>query len=147
LVKALLPKAIQRILLFVWSQNQCHTSSEENDQTATFRKPLQQVYARFPLWSNQNTLLVDDCPEKCIDNKNNALHPPPMTGKDVTSDTRMMNDEENHRRQFQFFQTLVQHYEEETRKEGQGAHPVLYAFLNRHARGHMGYRGDPHQNK
>ena len=105
LVEALVPPAIRERLLFVWGQNKCQEvpvlpassqlitattqtttmteNSSSNNNNMVFEKDLTKVWNEFPLWNRSNTLLLDDSPEKCDSFRQNALHPPPMHGRQL----------------------------------------------------------------
>lgn len=123
LVKVLIPDAIKQRLLFTWAQHDCQTVV--NDPTTNeiiFVKDLQKVWDAYPLWNTNNTLLVDDSPDKCLSWQENAVHPPAMNGlKSESIRTLLMNqsalltsswmsDEENTNLQRIFFEGLVNHW-------------------------------------
>ena len=98
-------KGIRSRFLFVWSQTQCievrcegsekkETEPGRNkvdvdvdddehsyDDSIVFEKHLPKIWEAYPLWSANNTLLVDDSPEKCPLAMANAIHPPPLHGR------------------------------------------------------------------
>jgi hypothetical protein len=100
---ALLPPEFQQRLLFVWSQAECtvqpkkmnmdmdtndgshshHHQQQQHDHpnSVIFEKHLPKVWERFPLWNADNTLLMDDSPDKCPHHVANAIHPPPIHGQ------------------------------------------------------------------
>jgi hypothetical protein len=95
-------------------------SESDGGDEIVFQKRLDQVWKAFPLWSADNTLLIDDTRDKCVFAIDNAIHPPSIHGQTLESfqskvahgvsqnqlDTRM-SDEENQLRQMEFFQSLV----------------------------------------
>lgn len=102
-------KGIRSRLLFVWSQTQCtevrspwsgkkeieadqgianvDVDDDEHsyDDSIVFEKHLPKIWEAYPLWSANNTLLVDDSPEKCPLTMANSVHPPPLHGRQPTS--------------------------------------------------------------
>ena len=99
------------------------SDDDEDEDGFIYEKRLDKVWKAFPLWSADNTLLVDDSPEKCGFAVASAIHPPPIHGQrnesihssssatpdDGTSDnlSLTMSDEDNEKRQLEFFQQLV----------------------------------------
>jgi hypothetical protein len=88
--------------------------SDEAD--AVYAKPLHKVWKSYPLWSADNSLLVDDSPDKCNYAITNAVHPPPIHGQTQESLIHgerysemhpTLTDEENERRQRAFFEALA----------------------------------------
>mmetsp|Transcript_21064 Transcript_21064/g.37900 ORF Transcript_21064/g.37900 Transcript_21064/m.37900 type:complete len:249 (-) Transcript_21064:21-767(-) len=146
LVDLLLPKDVRDRLLFVWTQKECHPvvrvpsasdhdrleqeedEADGNDGSDTgsfnhrhssviYEKHLPKVWKAFPLWSADNTLLIDDSPDKCPYFVANAIHPPPLHGQ--TEDGRstvagnnnagtILSDEKNQQMQTDFFRRLVE---------------------------------------
>jgi hypothetical protein len=141
-------KGIRSRLLFVWSQTQCtairsdkanelHPANstdkpeEEDDDdddersfddSVVFEKHLPKIWEAYPLWSANNTLLVDDSPEKCPLAVANAIHPPPLHGRSPPAqsfgdgqqrpatplnESMVLSDQENEDRQARFFRDLV----------------------------------------
>jgi len=110
LVENLVPPDIRARLLFVWGQDRCQSISswkmqqqlhvaktgssssssqqiqrrnegDRRQRSVIFRKPLSKVWEAFPLWNKQNTLMMDDSPDKCPEKySGNTLHPPPLSG-------------------------------------------------------------------
>lgn len=165
LVELLVPEAVARKLLFVWSQNHCRVDppppfSEIGGgavplaaSKVLYKKDLEQAWTAFPLWNRSNTLFVDDSPNKCAAWAENAVHPPPLHGRRGTGPpdaaTDVPSDEENVARQQEFFARLVKHWND---------HPTVYdwdteaddatvvngdgqlRFLREHAAGYMRWR-------
>ena len=138
---------IRNKFLFVWSQRQCYavrpssggkrsnTNGTANaNATATacnfsygdkvvYEKHLSKIWKTFPLWSADNTLLMDDSPEKIPFAISNAVHPPPLNGRKrqgqessmpkdeqqqhLDESSPLMLDEENEDKQGVFFRKLV----------------------------------------
>lgn len=168
LVNLLVPESIQSKLLFVWSQNHCQVDMPHNDNSndkstaplrasdIVYKKDLGHVWEAFPLWNHSNTLLMDDSPDKCVAWEENAVHPPPLHGRrchDVAPSPLLAcsSDEENVRKQREFFQHLVRHWSEQvTTREWDNSSKSDDAtevhngeghlrFLEEHAVGHMGW--------
>ncbi|KAG7342812.1 NLI interacting factor-like phosphatase [Nitzschia inconspicua] len=184
LLKMLLPPEIRQRLLFVWGQNYCQAENvspistensvesekekleesesddddEDNDDTV-YEKRLDKVWKAFPLWSADNTLLMDDSPEKCTSSTSNAIHPPAIHGrtKDSIDGTENQNillcDEENERLQLEFFQKLTTFWTQQphlrslakvhkTKHQSQEmmSYSNLIDFLESNARRHFGWR-------
>jgi NLI interacting factor-like phosphatase len=175
LVKLLVPDAISRKLLFVWAQHNCQVDSESQTGPAhqrptpksampakvLYKKDLGQVWKEFPLWNQSNTLLMDDSPDKCMAWQENAVHPPPLHGRQFrpmnstepttavgAQQSLVLSDEENVEWQRQFFERLVGYWEENSTEHdwdweagdacvtnGEGH----LRFLERHAGCHMGW--------
>jgi len=51
------------------------------DDNVVFEKHLSKIWEAYPLWSANNTLLIDDSPDKCPFEAGNAVHPPPLHGR------------------------------------------------------------------
>jgi hypothetical protein len=150
LLKVIVPPGIRNKLLFVWAQKHCQRQSatddgEADDRNTVFVKSLDKVYNRFPIWNSSNTLLMDDSPEKCPEKDTlNTLHPPSMHGKQRISHESTfdsMSDEENHERQVQFLELLVEHFNSQSIGQASNDEKHLVSFLRQHAHGHMGWRG------
>ena len=149
LLNLLVPPNVRERLLFVWAQNQCRAVKKHQDHTKegattcdrrnlngedddgddgmTFEKNLDKVWQEYPLWSADNTLLVDDSPGKCAFAIANAIHPPTLHGQVQESPAEMkagandknegkaalpfpkpsLSDEENEQMQSGFFRKLV----------------------------------------
>jgi hypothetical protein len=135
IIALLIPEPIRERLLFVWAQSQCEVddsstipkSETETIEKDVYRKNLSSVWQKYPLWNADNTLIMDDSPEKCIHYKANAIHPPPLHGRccppsiatpttlnidDLTdrSTIRMPSDGENVMQQLEFMKLLVHHW-------------------------------------
>ena len=119
------------------------------DETVVFEKHLPKIWESYPLWSANNTLLMDDSPEKCPIAVANAIHPPPLHGRNWNSDSKNGGDQGNQKLQTLFFEKLVSfwadspHRENPCKNDGaeqDSAH--YYEFLQTHAQGHMGWRGN-----
>jgi hypothetical protein len=152
LLKLIVPPDIRNKLLFVWAQKHCQRQSatddgEADDRNTVFVKSLDKVYNRFPIWNSSNTILMDDSPEKCPEKDTlNTLHPPSMHGKQRISHESTfdsMSDEENHERQVQFLELLVEHLNSQSIGQASNDENHLVSFLHQHAHGHMGWRGTP----
>lgn len=117
-----------------------------------FGKNLSKVWNEYPLWNASNTLLLDDSPQKCVQWKWHALHPPGIHGRKMDSldEYGMMSDDENIAKQQIFFERLVQYWREHTyvQEYDEGGiynnveqqHPAtLFEFLKDHATEHMGW--------
>jgi hypothetical protein len=153
LLDVIVPPRIRNKLLFVWAQKHCQrgqsatNDGKAGDRNTVFVKSLDKVYNRFPIWNSSNTILLDDSPEKCpAKDALNTLHPPSMHGKQRISHESTfdsMSDEENHERQVQFLELLVGHFSSQS-STGQASNDEkhLSSFLRKHARGHMGWRGN-----
>lgn len=86
-----------------------------------FLYQLAKVWKLYPLWNANNTILMDDSPDKCTQWHENAVHPPPLHGlllNDKTAmifanstDDHLMSDEENERLQQLFFEGLVHYWQ------------------------------------
>jgi hypothetical protein len=158
LVQALVPPEIANRLLFVWGQDRCRVVASNESVGPTFEKDLAQVWTHFPLWNGNNTLLMDDSPEKCLSWQHNAIHPPPLNGRIEGATTTAVNgetiailsDEENTRRQRDFFAKLIEHWskspavQEWDSEAGdatfQDSNRCQFDFLKEHAAGHMGWQ-------
>lgn len=160
LLTALVPESISKRLLFAWSQKHCDRleklGRDKSDGSDTvFLKSLAKVWKKYPLWNPSNTLLIDDSPDKCPEFKN-AIHPPPMHGKQLPPQhdescggAFLMSDEENAARQQAFFATLVQkHFWEpheawpNDKNQVGDAEAKLADVLHQSATCHMGWRGE-----
>lgn len=97
------------------------TSSAPSSSTETiFGKSLGKVWAKYPLWDETNTLLVDDSPEKAQRWIGNTLHPPPILGTAADDDTseKTNHDLANAIGQRVFFQKLVEYWQGIQRRHG-----------------------------
>lgn len=162
LIKILVPEPVRDRLLFVWSQTQCEGSLQTPDSSIpsdmVYRKNLDAVWKKYPLWNTCNTLLIDDSPDKCIYYKENSIHPPSLNGRHVPTDRSFihpkvqMSDEENVAKQLEFMQKLVQHWTansvvqiwDSQNKDRRfitvnGEQNEMKSFLVQHATGHMVY--------
>lgn len=124
LLKTLFPENIANKLLFVWAQHDCQRTSANGTSVGddvpfsddvVFVKDIQHVWNKYPLWNTNNTLLVDDSPEKCFAWKENAVHPPPMNGlkaeiKSISMFSETLLDYDNAKYQRMFFENLVDHW-------------------------------------
>jgi hypothetical protein len=112
--------------------NQVGDTWKEHEQrdNVTYEKNLRKVWDVFPLWSANNTLLVDDTPDKCPFAVANAVHPPRLHGRDSTcksisnaqhqdgsTSQLLLSDEDNVQMQSIFFERLVQFWKEQPYKE------------------------------
>ena len=167
LVSALFPSDVASRLLFVWAQHHCDVvgspdTDETDDEQPVFEKNLSKVWKEFPLWNANNTLMIDDSPEKCTQWHANAVHPPPLNGQVSTWSGNTSPDEENERLQRLFFNdlvefwrnhTLVQRWDEESgdattsliELHGGNEEPLhdsngLLQHLKDNATGHMGWK-------
>uniref|UniRef100_A0A7S0TBU3 Mitochondrial import inner membrane translocase subunit TIM50 n=1 Tax=Pseudo-nitzschia delicatissima TaxID=44447 RepID=A0A7S0TBU3_9STRA len=119
------------------------------DETVVFEKHLPKIWESYPLWSANNTLLIDDSPEKCPIAVANAIHPPPLHGRNWNSDSKNGEDQDNQKRQTLFFEKVVSFWvdsphREQLCKDDEGGtlnNTHYYEFLQNHAQGHMGWRG------
>jgi len=58
-----------------------NNGGDRRQRNVIFRKSLSKVWAAYPLWNEQNTLMMDDSPDKCPEKySGNTLHPPPISG-------------------------------------------------------------------
>ena len=97
---------------------------------------MNKVWAAYPLWNSHNTLLMDDSPEKCPPPFDvNCIHPPSMEG--LISSTQDITNEE---KQKLFFEALAQFWQLD-KEDGMDEKAALYQFLEKHGKGHMGWRG------
>lgn len=142
------------------------------DGDLVFEKHLPKIWEAYPLWSARNTLLIDDSPEKCSMAVGNAIHPPPLHGRNPRRNSNQngsffMTDQENEDRQSSFFRKLVSFWSDcphrsqpqwdltivenapkdaSSRPIGDDStsvantNPAYYQFLQRHAKGYMGWR-------
>lgn len=170
LVRSLLPPEIASRLLFLWGQDRCKVVKIRNDKkmdsvevqqehgTTIFEKDLAQVWSHFPLWNVNNTILIDDSPDKCLSWKHNAIHPAPLNGRSahVTATLDMngnmqpvLSDDKNDELQRAFFCKLVDHWRDSPLIHEWDLHAgdsTFHAprrhqvdFLREHATGHMGW--------
>jgi len=79
-----------------------------------YEKHLSKIWEAYPLWSANNTLLMDDSPEKCPLATANSIHPSPLHGRDPETgncskdgDLPVLTDQDNEGRQVKFFRELV----------------------------------------
>jgi hypothetical protein len=128
LINRLVPLDIADRFLFVWAQHDCHVQqappeegvgSHTHPQDVLFEKNLSKVWQAYPLWNAHNTLLMDDSPEKCVAVKHNAIHPPPLHGREMlpedlqhSKDKTLLSDEANVAYQLRFMQQLAQHWKD-----------------------------------
>eukprot|EP00934_Nitzschia_sp_Nitz4_P001700 Nitzschia sp. Nitz4//scaffold17_size182527//4357//5316//NITZ4_001825-RA/size182527-processed-gene-0.113-mRNA-1//-1//CDS//3329539253//1700//frame0 len=133
MLKLLFPPEVQKRLICVWAQSNCNAvypPKPTKDSSATgslekgqgkprgfseviFEKRLDDFWRAFPLWNANNTILIDDSPEKCPFASGNAVHPPeihgqrrPPVGNQPHQDTAGVHwvpDEENQELQREFF--------------------------------------------
>ena len=171
LLDMLVPRPIQQRLLFVWTQNECHSQFTNNNNNNNahdyndiiFEKHLPKIWKAFPLWNANNTLLIDDSPDKCPYAVGNAIHPPPLHGQSEPPRLWLPEggkqilwrpDCHNEAKQYTFFQQLIHHwhmhpYEQPIICEGNNDHHQQYKMQNRklheflmnQGSGHMGWRG------
>lgn len=167
LVKALIPRDVRCRLLFVWGQDRCQSVSStqkgfvKSRRSIIFRKHLSKVWTSYPIWNKENTLLVDDSPEKCPEMySGNTLHPPPISGlkpsalnwirkgnilldtdtstvpKAILNEEYVLSfsDEINIKRQETFFRELVIAWK--CTLDG----TFLASYLPEFGKGHMGWR-------
>ncbi|KAL7566493.1 hypothetical protein ACA910_000965 [Epithemia clementina (nom. ined.)] len=164
LVSALFPSDVASRLLFVWAQHHCDTIQSDggDDDGLVFEKNLTKVWKEFPLWNVNNTVLIDDSPDKCTQWHANAVHPPPLNGLRSDWEGNSMPDEVNERQQRLFFDGLaafwkrhkvVQTWDEESgdattyitdtsngREESLHDSNGLLQYLKQRAVGHMGWK-------
>ena len=129
-----------------------------------FSKSLDKVFSEFSHWDETNTLIVDDSPNKCPPRwRKNALHPPPISGYAVSTITlnragsccntvgerhSVDCDEENEGKQITFFERLAEYWHSEQHvahgrtNDRSTSMSKLHFFLDKHAKGHMGWCGD-----
>lgn len=108
LIKALFPSSISDRLLFVWAQHNCDRIASEGDADLLYEKNLAKVWEKYPLWHEQNTVLLDDSRDKCQKWHENAIHPPSLHGiKSCEVGKLMMSDENNQLLQQEFFEGLA----------------------------------------
>ncbi len=164
LLNFLVPEDIQKRLLFVWAQHHCEAVQLPTE--TLFEKHLPKVWKAFPLWNANNTLLIDDSPDKCPFAPSNAIHPPPLHGQCAPPlhpfNQPWIPDEYNQSQQYQFFQQYIQFWHQHpfvedlteltvpTEVQGVCAelstprvrtNQDLYEFLKLYGSGHMGWRG------
>ena len=165
LVRALVTPQIAQRLLFVWGQDRCRRDKKagvHGPPITVFEKDLALVWKEYPLWNAENTLLMDDSPDKCLSWQDNAVHPPPLNGRATSRATTMLLsssngrketvwcDYENSQRQVEFFQNLntywrdhplLQEWDVEGNASFHNAARLLRQvdFLKEHATGHMGW--------
>jgi len=100
--------------------NACNVSYGDK---VVYEKHLSKIWKTFPLWSADNTLLMDDSPEKIPFAISNAVHPPPLNGRKrqgqesstskeeqqqhLDESPPLLLDEENEDKQGVFFRKLV----------------------------------------
>jgi hypothetical protein len=132
-----------------------HPSTRTEDNTV-YEKNLRKVWDAYPLWSANNTLLVDDSPDKCPFAVANAIHPPRLHGRTkdcqslqtvtastttTTTTTRpngAMSDEDNERMQAAFFEQLVQFWSRQPYKERVFISGTVVDGTNRDVDGRLG---------
>jgi hypothetical protein len=187
LLDMLVPAPIQQRFLFVWTQSECHhavvgggeaqqqqqpnTNTDYHHNDVVFEKHLPKIWKAFPLWNADNTLLVDDSPDKCPYAVANAIHPPPIHGQwrppssfDEQQEQLWRPDSQNERYQYDFFQQFIDHWhlhsherrilvnnnsnnndtssqEHEEEEQHIMSNRTLYEHLMRYGSGHMGWRG------
>jgi hypothetical protein len=118
---------IRNQLLFVLSQEQCQMkmvdvdkkSSDDSDDDSDDDeyplmtiKDLAKVWADYPLWDAETTLLMDDTPAKSGPWPENAIHPPSLNGLLVANNNVV--DSVNERQQRVFLEDLVEHWKANT---------------------------------
>ena len=123
----------------VSSHGSCHSDSmrkqhEQQHENVTYEKNLRKVWDAYPLWSANNTLLIDDTPDKCPFAVANAVHPPRLHGRhsncesllltdtqqkqqDGSTSQQLLSDEDNVQIQSIFFEKLVQFWKQQPYKE------------------------------
>ncbi|VEU34996.1 unnamed protein product [Pseudo-nitzschia multistriata] len=135
-----------------------------HDDSVVYEKHLPKIWKSFPLWSASNTLLMDDSPEKCPLAVSNAVHPPPLHGRKRGSASSLLSDEENAETQAEFFRKLVRFWNDQSHtsppwtatadgttkfagddgamrnSSSYSCNEEYYRFLEKHAKGHMGWR-------
>jgi hypothetical protein len=125
--------------------NESEGSDESDwDDETLFKKGLDKVWKDFPLWSADNTLLIDDTREKCVFAIGNAIHPPSIHGQTQESlhsnavngvsqnqfCTTTVSDEENQRQQMEFFQRLGEFWTRQPYLQSfHKIHKVKHSFL------------------
>ena len=166
LLNMLVPPAIQQKFLFVWTQSECHAVGKKanaDNADVLFEKHLPKIWKAFPIWNADNTLLIDDSPDKCPIAVDNAVHPPPLHGQlkppssyDQDQTKSWTSDFQNEQYQYEFFQGLIHHWHVHAHERIIHRHPglgdedlmsnqALFEHLRRNGRGHMGWKGDHFQ--
>ena len=172
IIDLLFPRRVATRLLFVWAQNECTAvvekskdkkgEDESEGETVVYQKLLHKVWNAFPLWNANNTLLMDDSPEKCPYAVANGVHPPSMHGQieepqpqsstiRSKSDRPWLSDDKNQQLQSQFFAELIQHWKSHSYEnkikpddflciEEHMSNENFSEFLRTHACSHMGWR-------
>ena len=163
-MRALVPPDIAHRLLFVWGQDRCRVIRDQKtaegsvDGQPIFEKDLALAWKEYPLWNANNTLLMDDSPDKCLSWQDNAVHPPPLNGRAPGASTLLSNgqveavlcDYENSQRQVEFFSSLIAYWRDYPlmqKWDVQGNASFHDSsnlvgqvdFLREHATGHMGW--------
>ena len=105
--------------------NNISKKKKSYDDNTIYQKNIHKIFQNFPLWSNNNTLLMDDSAEKCPFFVANAIHPPPLHGRNPppvdphqssrktpswsssSSSIGVPADQENEDQQAVFFRELV----------------------------------------
>ena len=149
-----------------------NNNKDYDPSSIIYEKHLSKVFKAFPLWSTNNTLLVDDSPEKCPVAISNCIHPPPIHGGQHnnkashsnernngllhTTPVHLLSDEGNEQRQAQFFQKLVNFWNNQPHATTVSSSSMeedeisattttttntgYYQFLQENADGYMGWR-------
>ena len=152
--------------------NNNNNNKDYDPSSIIYEKHLSKVFKAFPLWSTNNTLLVDDSPEKCPVAISNCIHPPPIHGGQHnnkashsnernngllhTTPVHLLSDEGNEQRQAQFFQKLVNFWNNQPHATTVSSSSMeedeisattttttntgYYQFLQENADGYMGWR-------
>jgi hypothetical protein len=99
-------------------------------EDVTAIKSLSKVWSTYPLWNTTNTLLLDDSPQKCPSERQNAVHPKPICGTltVIEGGANFDNDEENQSSQRCFFELLAKNWTESSSTD------YLSRFLKEHAK-------------
>ena len=131
-------------------------------QGIIFMKHLSKVWHYYPLFNKSNTLLIDDSPEKCKKFMENCIHPPPIVGLDMDFvisilekseqsqgddslgtngvvqevDAKQFCDEENQKKQLQFFTKLAARWKIASDHNGDD---LLFSFLSENGKEHMNW--------
>ena len=159
LLQILFPAEIKERLLFTWSKENCKEEVHQGDKIL-YQKPLDKVWREFPFWNCNNTLLIDDSPNKCPFAPFNAVHPPPIHGQwqaplvpPRQASSPWHSDDNNLDLQRDFFEKYVLLWNEQSfthylSERFVSAHiqehmsnVSLHDFLRRNGVGHMGWRG------
>jgi len=90
MLSVLLTPDQRRELLFEWNQAHCGKKKINTKKRFLFTKPLAKVWATFSGFDATNTLIIDDSPEKMVDNPPSAHYAPlPWPGPTYGDDTEL----------------------------------------------------------